>query len=453
MTDPTIDRLLGSLSGAVVPEPAVAERIRTRVAAELRDQSVTEPFAAPALELREATTSVALAEPHGPPDRPMSPRVMAAAAAVVLVAVIGAFVLSGSDEDSLRGVADDGTGQPVLPDPRGLPIPVTTPPDPRSSYVEGGSSVLDMSTTNPYWVAPGDGVVWVVSLNGLVSEVDPDTLDLGERFEISESSLVAAGHGSLWVADATTGQVLRYRWDGVGPTGAGTTPPSATIETGIRVDDRTFRDGRLGMLEGLRRQFARIGSITTGPGEVWVTDLEGRVLRIDPDTDEIVQRIAVDLEPHLVRSEGRYVAVADQDSEVAAVYDIVTGAEVFRQEEIGRLVGLELHRGAVFVHDGDAGTVTRYDLSTGVASATAALESIPEPLHVPLFPPSLRATDAGVVVPNLTEVVVLETDTLEVVRTLDIDGRAGDIAIGPDGAAWITQFYGRTLTRLETAQR
>ena len=232
-----------------------------------------------------------------------------------------------------------------------------------------------------------------------------------------------------------------------------TTQPSATIETGIRVDDGPFRDGRLGMLEGQRRQFARIGSITTGPGVVWVTDLEGRVLRIDPDTDEVVQSIAVDLEPHLVRSEGRYVAVADQDAEVAAVFDIVTGEELFRQEEIGRLVGLDLHRGAVLVHDGDSGTVTRYDLRTGATSATATLTSIPEPLHVPLFPPALRATDAGVVVPNPTEVLVLDPETLEVIRTLDRDGRAGDIAIGPDGAAWITQFYGRTLTRLETVQR
>lgn len=451
MTDPTIDRLLRDLPDDVVPDPAVADRIRARVAAELRAQPAAEPVHVPDLALVEVTIPVDPTEPVDRPDRRRTTRgLLAAAAVVLLLAAIGRVLASGGDGDSVRGVADGGTDRPSVSDRTDLPVPATTPPDPRSSYTGGEVSTLDLSTMNPYRVAPGDDVVWAVSLDGTVVEVDPDTLELGGRFEVSESSLVAAGHGSLWVADATTGRVLRYRH--VRPGEATAPSPAAVIETGTRVDASTFRDGRLGMLEGQRRQFARIGSITTGPGVVWVTDLEGRVLRIDPETDAVVQAIDVELEPHLVRAEGRYVAVADQDAEVAAVYDIVSGDEVFRLEEIEVLLGLDLHRGALFVHDGGAGTVTRYDLATRAASAAATLVPLREPIHVPLFPPALRATDAGVVVPNGTEILVLDPGTLEIVRTLDVDGRAGEVAVGPDGAAWITEFYGRTLTRLEPAR-
>ncbi|HEU5084546.1 MAG TPA: hypothetical protein VFU14_14475 [Acidimicrobiales bacterium] len=448
MTDPTIDRLLQSLPDAVVPEPAVAERIRARVATELREQDAAELVVVPDLEPAEVTAPAGpTSQPTDRPDRRRIARgVLVAAAAVVLAAAIGSVLTSGGDDDSVRGVADGGT------DRTDLPVPATVPPDAASSYRGGQASMLDLGMMNPYRVAPGDDVVWVVSLDGVVVEVDPGTLELEGQFQISESSLVAAGHGSLWVADATTGQVLRYRGADVG-SGAASDPTRATvIETGARVDPSTFRDGRLGMLEGPRRRFARIGSITTGPGVVWVTDLDGRVLRIDPETDRVVQVIDVDLEPHLVRAEGRYVAVADQDAEVAAVYDIVTEEEVLRLEDIDALIGLDLHRAALFVHDGGAGTVTRYDVATGDASAVATLTRLREPMLVPLFPPALRATDAGVLVPDETELLILDADTLDVVRHLDVDGRAGEVAIGSDGTAWIAQFYGRTLTRLEPAR-
>ena len=447
MTDLNIDRLLTALPEELVPDPEVAGRIHARVAAELRDEA-TELSVAPDQEVQEVSITADPTAPVRPPARRIDRRVLAAAAAVVVAAVIGAVVVTG-DDDSLQGVAE----QPTTPEPADLPVPATAPPDPTATYVDGEVSTVDLSFLNPYWVAADDDIVWVASLDGFVLAVDPATAtaERGERFEINESSPIAAGHGSLWVADVRTGQVLRYSEEVDEQVAPRDRRPTAVIETGIRVDPSTFRDGRLGMLEGTRREFARIGTIDVGPNVVWVTDLEGRVLRIDPETNEVVQTISVDLEPHLVRSEGRYLALGDQDAEVAAVYDIVTGDEVFRLEETGALLGLDLHREGLLVHDGEAGTVTRYDLATGDASATAELMKLPEPLHVPLFPPALRATDAGVVVPNHADVLVLHPDTLEVVRSVEGNGRAGEISIGPDGSAWITQFYGRTLTRLEPA--
>jgi hypothetical protein len=53
MTDPIIDRLLTALPDELVPDPEVAERIRARVALELRDESATELSVAPEQEVQE----------------------------------------------------------------------------------------------------------------------------------------------------------------------------------------------------------------------------------------------------------------------------------------------------------------------------------------------------------------------------------------------------------------
>jgi peptide/nickel transport system substrate-binding protein len=109
----------------------------------------------------------------------------------------------------------------------------------------------------------GDDDVWVA--NGIdsstVSLLDPATADEADNLDVGRApSAVAVGFGSVWVANAGDGTVSRI-------------DPANRSPFGIRVGGEP-------------------SAVAVGEGAVWVANGDA-VLRIDPRTNEVTDRIEV----------------------------------------------------------------------------------------------------------------------------------------------------------------
>jgi outer membrane protein assembly factor BamB len=357
-------------------------------------------------------------------------------AALALAAILAVVVPDDSDQ------APTDVSLPTIESLPTEPTPVELSP---TTY--GGAALdttpIPIAGRNPYRVAVGRDV-WTMSLDGQVERRDPTTLDITAELALADSSLIAADAEALWVADAVTGRVLRIDPD--------TTEVVADIQTGIVVDERVFRSGGLGMQFGPTRQFARIGGIDASDGSVWVGDQDGRVLRIDPRRNAVVDTFDVGIRADLVRADSGFVAVVDREAGHVVVVDGATGDELF-STDVGGLAGADVHGGAVYVLDPDAGVVTRTDLSSFVEVRSEPLGPLANIEGNPLYSPVIAVDDAGVLATSESGLHVLDAATLAEVARFDVDTRAGEMLIAPDGTAWIVQFYGSTLSRLAPLPR
>lgn len=133
-------------------------------------------------------------------------------------------------------------------------------------------------------VAVGAGQVWSQNGDGSVSRLDPTSgrieltahgaEDLGDLQSRATRDLAVESHGA-WLADGTTGQVVRISDTGnverfaIGP------PFERISEDAVQVG-------------------AYASTVSTGGGYVWVCcDLEERVVRVDPETGDVTGRVDV----------------------------------------------------------------------------------------------------------------------------------------------------------------
>jgi DNA-binding beta-propeller fold protein YncE len=260
-----------------------------------------------------------------------------------------------------------------------------------------------------------------------------------ETITISESSPMVADQNGLWVADALTGEVHRLDPE----TGA----MMATIPTGLPIIPNSVR---FPMLEGAGRSFASIGGIGTDGASVWVGDQGGAVLRIDPATDTVVQRFEVPARPDYVRSDGQHVLVASPRRGEVAVLS-ASGALVLTETYPEAIAGAELFGGAVYVQNASDGTVTRIELATGTETRSEPLGPSVVRNQEPTLPTGLVVTEDGLLADTADEpnsLHVLDPVTLVEIETLEIPADQGDMAIGPDGSAWIVRTRENTIVRI-----
>ena len=156
-------------------------------------------------------------------------------------------------------------------------------------------------------VAAGEGAVWMVGdgdgcAGCLLYRIDPETMDITDRYEIPEGSFAArAAFGAVWVTvpgadvvlriDPGTGQIEQEIATGNGPRFL------AVGEGGVWV--MTAGDGGLAHIEpasgtvlasiGVDSGFIAGGDIAACEGSVWVRDIDQMVARIDPSTDRVVE--------------------------------------------------------------------------------------------------------------------------------------------------------------------
>jgi ABC-type transport system substrate-binding protein/DNA-binding SARP family transcriptional activator/DNA-binding beta-propeller fold protein YncE len=168
---------------------------------------------------------------------------------------------------------------------------------------------------------------------------------------------LAAGLGSVWVAEASKGLVVR-------------------VDMSRRRISATIPVGR------------RPTRIATAAGQVWVLDpVDRTVSRIDPATNAVVQTIAVQGDGNDLAVSEKALWVADPSERALLWIDPRTG-RVRRVDRLGTDTrGLAVSRNAVWVANGDAGTVTRVDARTGAIAGS---------VHVGQSAAALAVTPTGV---------------------------------------------------------
>ncbi len=175
-----------------------------------------------------------------------------------------------------------------------------------------GSVKTSIPIHGPTFLRQADGQLWVDSLGGVLSRVDPKTQRITATVRTpcrDECPYLSVGAGRIWVADfdanvvylvdPRTAKLARtVRIPNGSPEGVAFTPGSAWVAnhhagTVERIDTRTDR-----VLATIR-----VGPVGTGGPQtmaasadaVWaVVPNRGVVARIDPATDKVVARVPVD---------------------------------------------------------------------------------------------------------------------------------------------------------------
>jgi YVTN family beta-propeller protein len=257
--------------------------------------------------------------------------------------------------------------------------------DPSGNEIVAGVSVGE----TPSAVAVGEGQVWVASFGDqTVSSLNPATNEVRSTLGISGTpSDAAIGEGVLWIANPFEGQIDKIDLQ------TGDKLPSVDVGSGVRslavgagaVWGPNHIDGTL-LRVGLGEEDAEtieLGGtpedVAVGEGAVWVTEPRGgKVYRVDPESNEVVERIAVRDDPFSIAvGEGR-VWTANRDADSVSIIDPDTNSQVGSIPVGDSPVGIAVGEGAVWVASSLDGTVSRIDPATQEVVATIRLESNPE---------------------------------------------------------------------------
>ena len=158
---------------------------------------------------------------------------------------------------------------------------------------------------------------------------------------------LAAGFGSLWVAETNAGLVVRVN------------PRSRKVLATIPVGSRPSRILAVGR-------------------QVWVLDpLNRTVSRLDPQTDTVTQTITVGREPSDVLISGGSLWVANRGDGTVQQIDPSTGRTLRLIRTGGDPSGLAAADGAMWVATDESGTVERIDARTGVVTNTIRVGDAP----------------------------------------------------------------------------
>jgi class 3 adenylate cyclase/DNA-binding beta-propeller fold protein YncE len=137
---------------------------------------------------------------------------------------------------------------------------------PRTGQVEARILRKGFAGVGPAFVAADSEAVWVYG-GGALTRIDPESNEVVSSVEITASGPIAAGLGSVWVADRQNNQVLQ-----VAPESALGSAPSVV---------RTIAVGG-----------TPIGVAAAG-GALWVALSEGTVVKADPSSGAVTERITV----------------------------------------------------------------------------------------------------------------------------------------------------------------
>ena len=114
-----------------------------------------------------------------------------------------------------------------------------------------------------------------------------------------------------------------------------------------------------------------VSGVAVGGGSVWVSSpRRGEVIRVDPDTRQVIERIEVGGRPGAIVAGGRRIWVADDEGGGVTAINTV-GGRVFKRDISPHAAPLRLAvgAGAVWVSSASTGAVRRIDLGSAVAGA------------------------------------------------------------------------------------
>jgi YVTN family beta-propeller protein len=304
----------------------------------------------------------------------------------------------------------------LIPDRITPPPPEPLPP----------AAAVEQQTTievgeRPSGVAFGDDAVWVAnSGDGTVMVVDPATRQVEETIEVGgDPDDVAVGVGAGWVSDSGAGTITRVSL----PSAGDSEEAPATFQVGDA--GSTHMD------------------VAPGAGALWVAK-DDSLYRIDPATN------GVEAIPGVVEGPSD-VAVGEGSVYVLGTSQLVRLDPVTRTSELlaeivpSKNQDIAFREGYVWIANGDAGEVTRFDVETRDPS---------DPIYVGGNFSGIAVDEqaAWVISGGASEIGVLtriSPDSLTVIEPrADLTGRPYDITLGA-GAVWVVNQSDGTLTALD----
>jgi len=333
----------------------------------------------PGPELRALNDAILRQDPDldGPPAHTLPGRtrrrsrwlLVAAGVAIAVAVVLAVLQLAGSG--GLDEVSEGATG-------------VIDPGDGHivAQYMVGHA---------PHALAAGGGSVWIANgRDGTVSRVERGrgqvtTIDVG-----GEPTAVAFGGGSLWVADGqnrVVDQVDSATNRVVGQVPAGNGSRGVAVAGGA-VWLASAEDGqveRIDLAKGGRIRRIEVpggpAAITAGSGAVWVAAEEvGVVTKLDPASGVAVRAIGVGNAPAAISAGYGGVWVANRDDGTVTRIDAATDAVTDTVRVGGSPGAVAAGLGAIWVADEATGAVIRIDPRTRRVSRRIALGSAPSAL-------------------------------------------------------------------------
>lgn len=139
--------------------------------------------------------------------------------------------------------------------------------EPRTGQVEARIRHKGFAGVVPAFVATDSEAVWVYG-GGALTRIDPESNEIVGSVELYVSGPLAAGLGSVWIADSANNQVVQLAPGSV----AGSSAPSVV---------RTIAVGG-----------TPIG-VAAAAGAVWIALSEGTVVKADPLSGAVTERISV----------------------------------------------------------------------------------------------------------------------------------------------------------------
>ena len=258
---------------------------------------------------------------------------------------------------------------------------------------------------------------------GIAAVVAAAILVLGGGGGIDVSATIPVGPGPLrvaasgaeaWVVSEADGSLTRLDYSGSGP-----------VQRERRV---------LG---------AALAGVAFGAGELWVTEpRQGLLLRVDPGSDRVSERIEVGGHPGAVVYGRNRVWVADEEGAGITAVNAVSG-KVFRRGIAPHAAPLRLAVGAggLWVSNASAGTVRRIDLAT--ATPAAAIPAGRGPAGITVARGFVWVADS-----RSGTVAKIDPAIRSVVDTVEVGGNPGGIDAGPN-LLWVASADDDTVTRID----
>jgi ABC-type transport system substrate-binding protein/DNA-binding SARP family transcriptional activator len=221
---------------------------------------------------------------------------------------------------------------------------------------------------------------------------------------------MAAGFGSLWVAEPDAGLIAR-------------------VDSRRRAVVATIPVGR------------RPTRIVTAVGQVWVLDTFDRTLsRIDPDTDTVAQTVALGGSPSDVASGAGSLWVTNGEGTVSRIDPKTGRTESVVRTETGASA-LAAAGGTVWVANDESGTVDRIDARSGVVT---------DAIRVGDAPAAVAASTAEVWVLDRLDATLSRIDPRRDVvdATVALPGAPASLTL-LNGSVWVADEQHGTLFRLD----
>ncbi|HWM65709.1 MAG TPA: PQQ-binding-like beta-propeller repeat protein [Steroidobacteraceae bacterium] len=278
------------------------------------------------------------------------------------------------------------------------------------------TAVLQLGKTAD-WVAISAAAVWVGSTGpNAVHHIDPRTNKLIATVELNGEpcSGLAVGFGSVWIPLCGKPSTL------------------AKVDAARNVVSAVFPVGPAGSE----------GGVTTSTDSVWlITDKNGSLARIDPDTGTVRQTVRVPAGSYNPRFHAGRIWVTRADGAQITAVDANTGSVLGTTKTGPGPRFLASGAGSIWTLNQGDGTLTRVDSHSRQATRTIVLGT---PGHGGDI-----AFGAGLIWTTMWKVPLSAVDTTDSKLLCQWVGPGGDsLGIGHE-AIWLTDYHGGTISRLE----